>query len=220
MEEPSKPFSENSHMTAKRAGALVDCPSCSARVFAELIGECEPPVGDDIDLHYKVQLLKCPSCERPIVAEASLGHVGEDPEMEWVYLRRVWPEPEEELNYDLPGDVRLALQEARRCHAAGVSSACAVMVRRVLEAVCQAAGAQGRTLNDQLTHLRTSGAIDARLHEWADELRRQGNLGAHASGTEFSQSQARDLLEFAEAICDYVFVLTKKFEAFRKRTSP
>lgn len=43
------------------------------------------------------------------------------------------------------------------------------------------------------------------------------NIGAHATGEKVSQQDARDLLDFTNAICDYIFVLTEKFQAFMKR---
>jgi hypothetical protein len=33
----------------------------------------------------------------------------------------------------------------------------------------------------------------------------------------FNLTDAKDPYDFSTAICDYVFVLTEKFEAFRKR---
>jgi hypothetical protein len=55
------------------------------------------------------------------------------------------------------------------------------------------------------------------LYEWGDELRKHRNLAAHASDVHFNLADAKDLYDFSTAICEYVFVLTEKFEAFRKR---
>lgn len=40
---------------------------------------------------------------------------------------------------------------------------------------------------------------------------------AHASDVKISKIDASDLLDFAIAICDYVYVLRNKFEDFMKR---
>lgn len=48
-------------------------------------------------------------------------------------------------------------------------------------------------------------------------LREHGNIGAHPSEEKISKEDARDLLDFATAICDYIFVLTKKFDNFMER---
>jgi hypothetical protein len=50
-------------------------------------------------------------------------------------------------------------------------------------------------------------------------LRKHRNLAAHATGANFNLIDAKDLYDFATAICEYVFVLTAKFEAFKKRQS-
>jgi len=42
-------------------------------------------------------------------------------------------------------------------------------------------------------------------------------LGAHASDHKVAKEDARDLLDFSSAICEYVFVLNEKFERFKKR---
>ena len=59
--------------------------------------------------------------------------------------------------------------------------------------------------------------IDERLYEWSKELHLNRNLAAHASSEEFGKDDAEDLFNFASAICDYVFVLTEKFDRFKAR---
>lgn len=74
-----------------------------------------------------------------------------------------------------------------------------------------------RTLAKGLESLKKGGVIDTRLFEWGEALRKHRNLGAHATTERVSKADARDLLDFATAICDYVFVLNEKFERFRAR---
>ncbi len=59
--------------------------------------------------------------------------------------------------------------------------------------------------------------IDGRLFEWASELQKSRNLSAHPSGEKVAKRDAEDLLDFTNAICEYVFVLTAKFDSFQKR---
>jgi len=42
-------------------------------------------------------------------------------------------------------------------------------------------------------------------------------MAAHASGVKFNLMDAKELYEFARAICEYVFVLIEEFETFEKR---
>jgi hypothetical protein len=59
--------------------------------------------------------------------------------------------------------------------------------------------------------------IDKMLHDWGQELRRHRNLAAHATGTWFTRRDAEDIFDFAQTICEYVFVLTRRFERFKER---
>lgn len=59
--------------------------------------------------------------------------------------------------------------------------------------------------------------IDSRLAEWAAELQKARNLSAHASGEKTLREDAEDLLQFVSAICEYIFVLTRRFQRFMKR---
>jgi hypothetical protein len=70
-----------------------------------------------------------------------------------------------------------------------------------------------------IKELHAKGVIDARLAAWAEALQKARNLSAHASGEKVSKQDAQDLLDFASAICEYVFVLTRQFEAYMKRQS-
>jgi hypothetical protein len=56
-----------------------------------------------------------------------------------------------------------------------------------------------------------------RLFEWGNALRKHRNLGAHATTERVSRDDARDLLDFSIAICEYVFVLNEKFQRFVER---
>ena len=72
-------------------------------------------------------------------------------------------------------------------------------------------------LGKGLEEMYAAQIIDRRLHEWGKELQKNRNLAAHASGETFERDDAEDLFNFATAICEYVFVLTEKFEEFKKR---
>jgi hypothetical protein len=91
------------------------------------------------------------------------------------------------------------------------------MSGRALEALCRHFATKKDMLFEGLKELHEQGIIDKRLYEWGDELRKHRNLAAHACGVKFNMTDAKDLYDFSSAIWDYVFVLTEKFEAFKKR---
>ena len=91
------------------------------------------------------------------------------------------------------------------------------MAGRALEAVCRHYSTKDTYLGAGIKELKDQGIIDARLYEWSEELRDQRNAAAHATNTEISSQDAEDIVTLTYAIVDYVFMLTKKFENFKKR---
>jgi hypothetical protein len=53
--------------------------------------------------------------------------------------------------------------------------------------------------------MKESALIDDRLFEWFDLLRVAGNEAAHGVGLSIAQPDAKDILEFTNAILDYMF---------------
>ena len=56
-----------------------------------------------------------------------------------------------------------------------------------------------------------------RLREWSTALRMAGNEGAHDVAVTISREYARDMLDFTNAIIDYLFSFRDKFERFKAR---
>ncbi len=81
------------------------------------------------------------------------------------------------------------------------------MCGRTIEGVCNHHSTKNKTLAGGLKELRENGIIDERLFEWGDELRKHRNIGAHATSEKISKEDAKDLLDFSSAICEYVFTL-------------
>jgi Domain of unknown function (DUF4145) len=92
-----------------------------------------------------------------------------------------------------------------------------MMCGRALEGVCVHFETRNRTLARGLEELLEKGIIDARLALWGEQLRKHRNLAAHATEEKTSREDATDLLDFVDAICEYVFVLTPKFRSFMAR---
>jgi hypothetical protein len=91
------------------------------------------------------------------------------------------------------------------------------MCGKALEGICRKYGNEKDMLGKGLHTLKEKGVIDNRLYEWGQALHVARNIGAHPSETQTTREDARDILDFAKAICEYVFVLTAKYEAFQKR---
>jgi AbiV family abortive infection protein len=78
------------------------------------------------------------------------------------------------------------------------------MCRKTLEAICAEHAIRARNLAGALTEMKERGLIEGRLFEWADTLRIAGNQAAHNVAANVTGEDARDLLEFTEALLEYV----------------
>lgn len=134
----------------------------------------------------------------------------------------IWPKQQRALSPKVPQALRREHEEARQCFSSKAYTATAVMVRRTLEGVCidqgiSSAGSRPKPLFKMLEQMKDDGKIDGRLFEWAQELRVLGNQGAHFTGTSVSREDAADGLALAEALLDYLYVLSAQFDAFKAR---
>jgi hypothetical protein len=94
------------------------------------------------------------------------------------------------------------------------------MCGKTLEAVCVLLGEDSGTLERRLRRLRDTGKIEAKLYDWANELRLLRNDAVHDLSAAVSKDEARDCVEFVEAILVYLFTLDRKFQEFRRRRMP
>ena len=102
-------------------------------------------------------------------------------------------------------------------------NAFAVSVGRTLEAAYNHERAQGRNLTQKLDFLVQNGRIPKTLAEMAKQLKELRNLGAHDDEDEVTEEDIPIILEFLEAILEYLYVAPAKIEAVRtrlKRSTP
>lgn len=195
---------------------ITECPYCDSKV------DCEEKGHVDVDLEHtggaptKVVLLECKVCENALLGMPEVVQTGHD-KWEWDAASRLWPAPETEVDWEIPEIARNSLIEAKICFKAKAYSACAVMCGRAIEGVCKNHDPKTKTLAAGLKKLRDDRVIDSRLYEWGEALRENRNLGAHATTEKVSKDDAKDLLDFSAAICEYVFVLNAKWERFQTR---
>lgn len=193
---------------------LIDCPHCADRVQA---APARPWL--DHQYEFRIGIFWCLKCSNPLVAhQYFLGPVGPHGEEEYSESQRLWPSPEVTLSLDIPEMIRASLIEARKCLSCGTYTASVAMTGRALEGMCHHFKTKKTMLFEGLKELLDREVIDKRLYQWADALRQHRNLAAHATGASFERQDAEDIFDFTIAICDYVFVLNKKFADFTKRT--
>ncbi len=192
---------------------VIDCPQCTLRVNAPVRGSVHDSESDEA-----VVLARCPSCEAPLVGRTVLY---QDEHNNWAYTHaeRVWPAPSSiEVSVAVPEAARRDISDAQKCIGHGIYSAAVVMCGRALERLVKEK-VTGKTLAEGLSELKAKGVIDERLSQWAAALRRERNIGAHASDEEVSKENAQDVVDFTLAIFEYVYTLTQKYDEFMARKS-
>lgn len=120
------------------------------------------------------------------------------------------------VNPSAPRDIQAAFDESCACYRAQAFTASAIMCRKTLEGICIAHGVFQRTLSASLKKMKDTALIDERLFGWSDTLRAVGNEAAHDVGVSISQPDSKDILEFTNAILDYMFSYRDRFEQFKK----
>ncbi|WP_313223780.1 DUF4145 domain-containing protein [Stutzerimonas nitrititolerans] len=194
---------------------IVECPYCESKVDAEEKGSVS--IDDEhVPVPTKAVLLECKICHSPLYGITELIQIDEH-SWEWDHVSRLWPAQDTDIDWGIPEIARISLIEAKLCFKAKAFSACAVMCGRTIEGVCKHHDAKTRSLALGLKKLKDDGIIDTRLYTWGEALRGHRNLGAHATIERVSKEDAKDLLDFSIAICEYVFVLNEKFNRFQAR---
>lgn len=98
--------------------------------------------------------------------------------------------PPEVIDFDstnLPPAILASLEEAIKAHAADCFKASALMVRRVLEELCDDKKAVGGDLKKRLASLSGNVVVPKELLDAADELRLLGNDAAHISAKDYDK---------------------------------
>lgn len=187
---------------------LIECHHCEAVVDAK--EHCTNDADSQFITGMDVGLYQCPSCSSCLVG------IKTDEKSYPSKAERVWPEPKSKFHESIPAPIRKSLEDAKRCYDAKVYSATAVMCGKAIEFMVSEK-AKKKNLFTGIQDLKSKEIIDARLYEWSEALRKERNIGAHAIDIEIKRQDAADILDFAIAICDYVYVLTDKYNAYLAR---
>lgn len=161
-------------------------------------------------------LLACTNCSSPIlVRQTNIGNLAEGDKWSTPFV--VFPQNDLRVNPNAPKEIRTAFEEACACYQSQAYTASAIMCRKTIEGVCSEHGVTERNLSASLRKMKDDGLIDDRLFEWSDALRIVGNEAAHGVGVSIAQPDAKDTIEFTNAILDYMFSYRERFEQFKGR---
>jgi hypothetical protein len=188
---------------------LGDCTVCQAKVDAKILESYE--VHSELEPSARYNFGRCPGCGGPfIIGQTDWGRGYED---SW----QIYPKENAEPSHSLPAPIRSAYLEAIACYKARAFTAAAIMCRKTMEGLCEAHHVNAGNLAMALKELRDKGIIEARLFEWADALRLFGNEAAHDVHVTIGPEDAKDTMEFTNALLEYVFTFRDRFAAFQER---
>lgn len=185
---------------------LAQCGRCDVAIDAVHEGQYSFREDDDSPLE-TVYLCRCPACSEPVLLR--------DDEIS--KPSQVFPVLERPLSRSVPESIRECFQEARDCHRALAHTATALMCRRTMEAIAKDHGVEERNLAASLKTMRDRGIIENRLFDWAEALRLVGNEAAHQVDRSVHGQDAQDVLEFTNALLEYLYTFRDRFDAFQKR---
>jgi hypothetical protein len=135
-------------------------------------------------------------------------------------------EPPQLLDFsldNLPPRLQETLKEAIACHGAGAYRAAAMMVRRLLEEICEENKATGANLHQRLASLKNAVVLPQPLFDAMNELKALGNDAAHVEAKEYDNigsGEAEDSIELAKEILKALYQLKGLIARLQSRKSP
>ena len=149
------------------------------------------------------RILQCLVCSRPTFQE--------------IYSQEEWCAGNQKVLYPTSGRNLNPLPEViSRAYEAVLRAryvdpnACAVLAGRALEVMCNYEKVQGRVLADKLRNLADSGRIPQTLAAIASQIKQLRHTSAHAATDEVRKEDVPIILEFIEAILEYLYVAPAK----------
>jgi len=191
---------------------IIHCERCEALVDAKMLKGYEG-YAEEPGLPYKYSFLRCPKCDSPFLV------VQEDFGEGWDSPYRLYP-PQEKISSSYPDQIKQAYLEAKACFKAKAYTASAIMCRKVLEGICAEHKIKKNNLAASLKEMKNRGIIESRLFEWADMLRISGNEAVHDLSVTVPKDDARDIMEFTNALLEYLFTFKDKYEQYKMRRNP
>lgn len=189
---------------------LLECERCEAIVDAKELSSYKVWLEKELPLRYTFS--QCPKCSSPFLAvqEELAPEYWDDPV-------RIYPPRDKRVDPSLPPTVKKSYQESLDCFKAKAYTATVIMCRKTLEAICSEHKVHQSSLAKGLKSMKDNGLIENRLFEWAEALRIAGNEAAHDVDVDIPRQDAKDILEFTEALLEYVFTFRDRFNEFLKR---
>jgi Domain of unknown function (DUF4145) len=132
-------------------------------------------------------------------------------------------EPPQLLDFNpdgLPENCLRTLKEAIACHAGGAYRAAAMMVRRLLEEICDANSAKGNNLHERLNSLKSIIVLPTDMFDAMFALKALGNDAAHIEAKEYNEigrDEAEVSIELVKEILKALYQLKGLIARLKKQ---
>jgi hypothetical protein len=157
------------------------------------------------------ELVLCPNCDG-INLRLVDYHTGVEPEIGRRAAKLLYP-PVIESPAGMPPAIDEAYQAALEVRHID-HNAFAVLLRKILEGVCEDKEAKGKDLYHKLNDLARREEIPSRLAEMAHGVRSLGNIGAHGT-LDLTSTEALLINDLCRAILEYVYTAPGLIERAR-----
>jgi DNA-directed RNA polymerase subunit RPC12/RpoP len=190
-----------------------DCTHCGVRLVAM---EHHTTIDTESSLLPRRgwSLISCPRCAGAVLLEHSPSNISN------IYVSNVFPSEDRDVDVShLPEDVSSYYRDAIRAMDASLPDAAAVQLRRTLEAAAAHFGHDNGPLIRRVRDLITEGLITKTFGEVLNEVRRLGNLGAHATDERVDEAEATRALRFTTQVLRNLFEIPTELEQIRESQS-
>jgi hypothetical protein len=194
------------------------CPTCNSIVEHERVFDYQYNIDrkDDVSISgTSVVLGKCLNCNEPILQRDKFNHVDDHYWSDG--FDQLYPIIEIEASKNAPKIVRGPYSEAIKCYRVQAYDACVIMCRKGIEAICIDKKLSNGNLFDKLKKLKDIGILSTEMYQWSDELRLLGNDCAHDHNEIVTKEDAKDSIDFFEALITYLYQLTIKYNNLKER---
>jgi len=194
------------------------CPKCNSIVETGVLYNYTYDVTYTDELQNQgntIMLSKCLNCDSPFLVEEEFQNIEEH---SWTNSsHQLYPIEDNLALKHAPQIVIQPYKEAHKCFRAQAYEACVIMCRKGIEAICTDKGELKGNLAKKLTNLRDKGVLEGTFFHWTEELRLIGNDGAHSHGASISQQDAKDCLNFFDALITFLYHLVHQYEKLKLR---
>lgn len=158
---------------------------------------------------------KCLNCNSPFLAQEDFQNIEE---FSWTNDKiQLYPITNNLALKNAPAIVTNPYIEAQKCFRAQAYEASVIMCRKGIEAICTDKGEMKGNLAEKLQKLKEKKILEETIYNWSNELRLIGNDGAHSHGKSIDKQDAKDSIDFFDALITYLYHLVDQYNKLKAR---